>query len=102
MNDVINKIIEIEKKAQDVIDATQDTLKEMDCETNSQIDEIKTNIFKRAENKVQQIRDLESDEIQRTIEFDREKFEDKKKKLNQIFQSNFEIWQQETIDKIVT
>lgn len=102
MNSIIERIIEMEQNAKNVVETANDVMKQMDIDTNQQIAEIEESIDRRARNKIQQIRELEEQEIERIVRLQDESFINNKTKLIETFQKKEKEWEDEIFNKIIS
>lgn len=100
MNDLIEKIIEIENKAQKVIKEAKNEKEHLDEIIKKTIEDMKSDVEKRAEDKchsIKNIEDTEADSAIATIEKEKKRALEK---LESIYKSKCDEWVEQIVSEI--
>lgn len=101
MDELIQKIIDIENKAQAIVKEARDEQKNLDVVIEAEINEMKSDIEKRASDKCKMIKNIEDEDAQRRLsEIEAEK-NAVIERLEGIYQSKCNEWVDDIVNEII-
>ncbi len=92
MEEIISRIIEIEKKAQKVIKSAEDEKANLDKVLEVEISKMKKEIEDRADKKCETLKNLEDSEADKKIAEIEKKKQEVLKRLENIYKENINVW----------
>lgn len=101
MEEIIEKIIRIEKEAQSIAKESEDRAKTIDESVKSEIETLKKSLSQRAEKKIETIKDFEASEAEKRIEEAKKRRDDACNRLNKIYAEKKDEWVGMIVDSVI-
>ena len=99
-NDIIEKIIDIEKRANDIVSVADEKKKSFDLEVEQEIKKIDDEYMARANAKVKQIAQLETSHASESEAKSQQYLNQKKAELKQFYDKNKQVWLENLFEQI--
>ncbi|MPN07168.1 hypothetical protein SDC9_154434 [bioreactor metagenome] len=101
MQDIINKIIEIEKSSRNITEPAIKQKEELDEEINSEIEKLKADLYARAQVRVDKIIESEKSNYEANLAKVDNEYKHSQQILEQKYSENKDIWINSLYDKIL-
>lgn len=101
MQDIVNKIIEIEKSSHKITNPAIKQKQELDHEIHNEIDELKANLYARAQIRIDKILNTEKQNYETNLQKINDDFQKKKKTLEQKYSEHKDLWINELYNTIL-
>lgn len=101
MNEVVNKILELENRAESLISDKKNDEKKLESELKKRIDILKKSIEKDADERIAKIVSAENEDAQNRIKQTELSGNEKKKELEEVFKKNSDAWSEKIFENII-
>mgnify|MGYP004524049051 CR=1 FL=1 len=100
-NDIIEKIIDIEKRANDIVSIADEKKKSFNYEVEQEIKKIDDEYMAKANAKVKQIAQLETSHASESEAKSQQYLNEKKAELKQFYDKNKQVWLENLFEQII-
>lgn len=100
-NDIIEKIIDIEKRANDIVSIADEKKKSFNFEVEQEIKKIDDEYMAKANAKVKQIAQLETSHASESEAKSQQYLNEKKAELKQFYDKNKQVWLENLFEQII-
>lgn len=101
MDEIIQKIIDIDQKACSIVNEAEDEKKNLDGIIAREINSIKKDIEARAKNKSEALKQLEDNEAEEKIHNIEEQKNQALKKIEALYKDNVDRWVDDVVNEII-
>lgn len=101
MQEIINQIIEIDKKAQAMTDEALSMKKKAESDIKNEIDALHDKYMQRANRRIKVTSDTEQKFLEETLQSIKAKYENKKSNLNEDYEKNHTLWAGEIYKRVI-
>ncbi|MPM78044.1 hypothetical protein SDC9_125054 [bioreactor metagenome] len=101
MQDIINKIIEIEKSSRNITEPAIKQKEDLEYEINSEVEKLKTDLYERAHLRIDKIMNAEKKNYESNLEKVNSEFKNSGQILEHKYTENKDIWVNDLYNRIL-
>lgn len=101
MNEVVNKILELENRAESLISDTKNDEKKLETELKNRIKELEKSIKRDTDNRLAEIVSAENESVDVLIKQTEQAGAEKKKAIEDVFKKNSDVWSKKIFENII-
>lgn len=101
MNDILNKIISIEEKAQQIIESATEEEKNIEINLKKDMDNLENDIIHRQKEKLEQLKQDEFKLVEEQIKKTEQETQQKINAINKLAEENKDQWSEELVKRVL-